>query len=157
MAFHDEPGPDRVMFCSVGYARGPETRVYMDGSDAGLSRGEVVAALNGWVVDKDEADALRDHLRRAEAEIERLRGIAEADNSHAMSTAANGERLAARIAELERMVVWLADKVDCVTLPSTGGRKTVRFESFALGVKVIPTDGTPAGILAAVKEAMGDA
>ncbi len=90
------------------------------------------------------------------AEIERLRANAEADNSHAMSTAADNERLTARIAELERIVVWLAEQVDCVTLPSTGGRKTVRFEGFSLGVKVISIDGTPAGLIAAVKEEMGD-
>lgn len=99
---------------------------------------------------------LESQIARLRTEIERLRANAEADNSHAMSTAADNERLVARIAELERIVVWLAEQVDCVTLPSTGGRKTVRFEGFSLGVKVISIDGTPAGLIAAVKEEMGD-
>lgn len=68
MGFYDEPATDRVLFCTIGYARGPETRVYMDRSDANLSRSEVVAALNGWVVDREALAAATERAERAEAE-----------------------------------------------------------------------------------------
>lgn len=96
---------------------------------------------------------LESQIARLRAEIEKLRANAEADNSHAMSTAADNEKLAARIAELERMVVW-AVRHDASTETNSVGECWLEWGSYPrLRRSCVLTE---AGILAAVKEAMGD-
>lgn len=50
--FHAEPGPGRRFFASVGYSRGPESRIYCDIGD-GASREWVIAALNAEALAMD--------------------------------------------------------------------------------------------------------
>lgn len=44
--FHTEPGPGRRFFGSIGYSRGPASRIYIDETDGGAMVGWVVEALN---------------------------------------------------------------------------------------------------------------
>lgn len=61
------------------------------------------------------------------------------------------DALRARIAELEQMVVWAVSH----SVYSDPIRREVIYEGLHTG-RSVAHDGTPAGILAAVKEAMGD-
>lgn len=165
MAFYEDPGPDRVLFCTVGYARGPETRVYMDGSWPNLIRGEVVAALNGWVVDRETIDTLRDQLRQAEAEIERLRAERDDLEKRAVALGKDAVKLddlrlsALRQAEAERdrareLAVWAVRRSADFVYRKNGWE--VRFDSHdGICRDLAHCDGTDAGILAALEEAMG--